>query len=373
VNVAGLDLTQFQNYKVEWTPQHMKWYVNNQLVRTQTSNVPNDPMKLHFNLWAPDSTFADAFNAALTPAATPGANQTYAVQVDHVEVNRINTTASSNLLYDPSFEIESGPTFIADVPATTTGQWLGFGGPPANLHVSYEIDDIGGTDPSVPNTAHDGVFMAKAFGPFSGPPDASGIVQNVPAAPGEQFEARAWMQTADGDSIAGTNNFNTIQLAFMNSSGAVIESAPFVPVNGRDFPVLDGRDPNIVEDTWVEGVVNAIAPAGTAYVRVSLFFIQLNNQGGASWFDDVSLVKLTPNVVVLDGDFNMDGAVDAADYVMWRKNDMSPAGYTLWRTNFGRTSGAGGAANAAVPEVSASILAVFALLAGVSCRRRSAH
>jgi hypothetical protein len=384
VNVAGLDLTQFQNYKVEWTPQHMKWYVNNQLVRTQTSNVPNDPMKLHFNLWAPDSTFADAFNAALQPAATPGANQTYSVQVDHVEVNRINTTASANLLYDPSFEIESGPTFIGNVPATTTGAWLGFGGPPTGLHVSYEIDDISGADPGVPDMAHEGVFMAKAFGPFNGPPDASGIVQNVPASPGEQFEARAWMQTADGDSIQGTNNFNTIQLAFMNSSGAVIESAPFVPVNGKDFPVLDGRDPNIVEDTWLEGVVNAIAPAGTAYVRVSLFFIQLNNQGGATWFDDVSLVRLTPNVVALAGDFNNDGKVDAADYVVWRKNEVAnnslpndnglttqAARFSLWKSNFGNMAGSG-ASSGAVPEPTALGLVMFAILAAASCRRRPA-
>jgi hypothetical protein len=38
------------------------------------------------------------------------------------------------------------------------------------------------------------------------------------------------------------------------------------------------------------------------------------------------------------GDFNGDGAVDAADYVVWRKTDGSPAGYVLWRTNFGRTA-----------------------------------
>jgi beta-glucanase (GH16 family) len=385
VNVGGLDLTQFQNYKVEWTPQHMKWYVNNQLVRTQTSNVPNDPMKLHFNLWAPDSTFADAFNAALQPAATPGANQTYSVQVDHVEVNRINTTSSANLLYDPSFEIESGPTFIGNVPATTTGEWLGFGGPPTGLHVTYEIDDISGADPGVPDMAHEGVFMAKAFGPFNGPPDASGIVQNVPAAPGEQFEARAWMQTADGDSIQGTNNFNTIQLAFMNSSGAVIESAPFVPVNGKDFPVLDGRDPNIVEDTWLEGVVNAIAPAGTAFVRVSLFFIQLNNQGGATWFDDVSLVRLTPNVVSLPGDFNNDGKVDAADYVVWRKNETAnnplpndnglttqAARFSLWKSSFGNMAGSG-ASSGAVPEPSAFVLAMFASAVAAGCRLGRRH
>jgi len=375
VDVAGLDLTQFQNYKVEWTPQHIKWFVNNQLVRTQTTNVPNDPMKLHFNLWAPDSSFADAFNAALQPAATAGANQTYVVQVDHVEVNRINTSTSANLLTDPSFESGNQPTFIGNVPPTTTGQWLAFGGPPTALHVSVQLDDISGTDPAVPDRAHEGIFMVKAFGPFNGLPDASGLVQNVPASPGEQFEARAWMQTASGDSIVGTSNFNTLQLSFLNSSGAVIESAPFVPVNGKDFPVLDGRDPNIRTDSWVEGVVNAIAPPGTAYVRVSLFFIQLMNQGGATWFDDVSLMRLTPNIVTLSGDYNQDGKVDAADYVVWRKNPSNfggnPTGYNTWRANFGAMSGSGGSASAwGVPEPSSIVLATVAIIGLISIARR---
>jgi hypothetical protein len=221
--------------------------------------------------------------------------------------------------------------------------------------------------------AHDGVFMVKAFGPFNGPPDASGLVQNVPASAGEQFEARAWMQAPSGDTIIGTANYNTVALSFLDASGSVLETAPFVPVNGKDFPVLDGRDPNIVADTWVEGVVDAIAPAGTAYVRVSLFFIQLMNQGGASWFDDVSLVRLTPDIIALDGDFNGDGKVDAADYVVWRRNGGTLAEYNLWRANFGAMSGSGnGLSNAAVPEPSAFALAAFALAAAIGFRRRPA-
>jgi hypothetical protein len=56
----------------------------------------------------------------------------------------------------------------------------------------------------------------------------------------------------------------------------------------------------------------------------------------------------------LPGDFNDDGAVDAADYVVWRKlNSGDMVAYNEWRTNFGRTSaGAGGEASGsgAVPE-----------------------
>jgi hypothetical protein len=42
--------------------------------------------------------------------------------------------------------------------------------------------------------------------------------------------------------------------------------------------------------------------------------------------------------VGLQGDFNLDGAVNAADYVVWRKNPggtLTPADYGKWRSNFG--------------------------------------
>jgi hypothetical protein len=86
----------------------------------------------------------------------------------------------------------------------------------------------------------------------------------------------------------------------------------------------------------------------------------------------------------LAGDYNDDGAVDAADYVAWRKvNDTSvtlpndptqgtdSTDYDAWRTNFGRTVGVGSGGGAAVPEpISAQIL-IFGMLA-LCCRRRAA-
>jgi fibronectin-binding autotransporter adhesin len=56
----------------------------------------------------------------------------------------------------------------------------------------------------------------------------------------------------------------------------------------------------------------------------------------------------------LPGDNNFDGKVDAADYVVWRKNDGSQSGYDRWRSHFGQTLGSAAAASrfggAAVPE-----------------------
>ena len=34
------------------------------------------------------------------------------------------------------------------------------------------------------------------------------------------------------------------------------------------------------------------------------------------------------------GDYNQDGNIDAADYVVWRKTDGTQTGYDTWRAHF---------------------------------------
>jgi hypothetical protein len=78
-------------------------------------------------------------------------------------------------------------------------------------------------------------------------------------------------------------------------------------------------------------------------------------------------------VVLLPGDYNQNGAVDTADYIVWRKNDGSPAGYDVWRANFGRTvqSEVATAASspAAIPEPTALSIVMVGMLAVLNRRR----
>lgn len=93
------------------------------------------------------------------------------------------------------------------------------------------------------------------------------------------------------------------------------------------------------------------------------------------------------------GDFNLDGQVDSADYVILRKNGIIASGATylqgdanfdgavnaadmaIWRSHFGfvrqaLTPGSGSGLNGApVPEPATSALAMFAIAAGVCFRR----
>jgi hypothetical protein len=66
------------------------------------------------------------------------------------------------------------------------------------------------------------------------------------------------------------------------------------------------------------------------------------------------------------GDFNEDGIVDAADYVVWRENDGMSEGYAAWSANFGQTSApsanVSAAGQTAVPEPGLMALVVCAAI-----------
>jgi hypothetical protein len=72
---------------------------------------------------------------------------------------------------------------------------------------------------------------------------------------------------------------------------------------------------------------------------------------------------------VLAGDYNGNGVVDAADYVMWRDNPNAfggAAGYTTWKANFGNTLGSGSGASSenfgVIPEPAAGLLGSLAIV-----------
>jgi hypothetical protein len=88
-------------------------------------------------------------------------------------------------------------------------------------------------------------------------------------------------------------------------------------------------------------------------------------------------VLLEVAAIGLTGDYNDDGSVDAADYVVWRKNSGTnntlpndPIGGTIgqaqfdqWRAHFGQTAGGGASAtkaSAATPEPASAVLLLLA-------------
>jgi len=114
--------------------------------------------------------------------------------------------------------------------------------------------------------------------------------------------------------------------------------------------------------------------------------------GNLSWNLDygASSVMLTVVAPGLPGDYNADGVVNAADYVVWRDhlgsatslpNDSTPgveaSDYSVWQGNFGNTAGNGAGvladvALAAVPEPTTLMLLIFSAVGWHLWRRRAA-
>jgi autotransporter-associated beta strand protein len=100
--------------------------------------------------------------------------------------------------------------------------------------------------------------------------------------------------------------------------------------------------------------------------------------GGPSNFnynlvDTGSAINLS---VTIPGDFNVDGTVDAADYVVWNKGlgtTYTSGDYDVWRANFGRSAGSGSGSSfsgaTSIPEP-ATIALVGTALAMLHFRQR---
>jgi len=106
-----------------------------------------------------------------------------------------------------------------------------------------------------------------------------------------------------------------------------------------------------------------------ANAEIDAIVLNLSSSLTATQLDDL--------FAVLDGDYNGDGMVDAADYSVWRDslgsttnlaadgdgNGTVDAGdYDIWKNHFGQSLGGGSGSLSAVPEPSAMALALMGLL-----------
>ncbi|MCC7476551.1 MAG: hypothetical protein IT425_14260 [Pirellulales bacterium] len=135
----------------------------------------------------------------------------------------------------------------------------------------------------------------------------------------------------------------------------------------------------------VEGYFNGLStlPTGTAGLSLGNAYNEeletedlvftWTNAAGELYDARVEYVGIGPN---LPGDYNSDGIVDSADYVIWRKDPGShggdPDGYNTWRANFGLNgSGSGLGSSSGVPEPGVCVCVAVAGLLALCARGRS--
>jgi T5SS/PEP-CTERM-associated repeat protein len=184
----------------------------------------------------------------------------------------------------------------------------------------------------------------------------------------------------DGGTLApgGSPGITDVSGLFNQSAGALeieIFAGGAAPAPGVDFDQLVaesvqlGGALQIIPDEAYQPVVGDSFQIINAATSLAGQFASVlgADLGGGLAFDvivDALAHSVTLEVVqtaTLEGDFNNDGRVDAADYVSWRKNDGAPPGYNEWRTNFGSTLGSGASATvaAAIPEPASVVIALL--------------
>jgi hypothetical protein len=172
------------------------------------------------------------------------------------------------------------------------------------------------------------------------------------------FDPFVGLENADISTIKAvlTGNTHTSidvgDLAHIQFGNLAVEFDGYSPVGGESYTLL---------------TANSIT--GTSFRGTSLPTLST----GLSWDLDIDATTVKLSVLGslpgLPGDFNHDGIVNAADYVVWRKTDGTQPGYNNWRANFGRSAGSGsGAGAAAVPEPATGLLLV--MVAGMILWRR---
>jgi hypothetical protein len=141
-------------------------------------------------------------------------------------------------------------------------------------------------------------------------------------------------------------------------------------------PELGSDSPTPIDGIFGSGLRALIPADGVYYVGVTGFEDDNFTGNHAEQGLYALLIGLTgQDDNSLPGDFNADGTVDAADYVVWRKNvggQFDESDYLDWRTNFGRSNAAGSSSLAAIPEPSTftTLLPCIALIA-IVLRKKS--
>jgi fibronectin-binding autotransporter adhesin len=161
---------------------------------------------------------------------------------------------------------------------------------------------------------------------------------------------------------AGDVTFNNTVINFSDLSGGTLASGAYTLITADVPNVYTGLM------TGANGFITGGLSIGTG----------LSAYTGAH---APSLQRVGNNIVLnigLPGDFNGDGAVDAADYVVWRKKNGPQVDYNTWRANFGRTTGSGTGSSvvsdgSAVPEPTAVGILFVVIASGLMVRgwRRS--
>lgn len=325
----------FHTYAAEWDDTSIRYFVDGNLYHTVNAArdrpIFETPKNIIVNLAVGGIFGGDPDGSTVWP-------QTMLVDYVRVWQPSIDPGPGVNLLSNPGFDDNGG----------SLSAWDTFGNTIPNVSA-----DSGATN--------DGTHALKIFGQFNGAGNLSGASQGIAIDGGTPLFAEASTYTPSWDTLFGKDNDVLMKIEFYSVFGAESGSGDFL---GEVSQLV--HDGSSAENTWLDHTLEATAPEDAVEARLSFTFRQNGNDNGAIWIDSAGLF-LAPG---LDGDFNNDGVVDAADYTAWRDAEpgtFDSTDYDAWVSGYGTTDAP--AASASVPEPLGLTLALLVSLAAASRRR----
>ncbi|MEX0641380.1 MAG: DNRLRE domain-containing protein [Pirellulales bacterium] len=201
-------------------------------------------------------------------------------------------------------------------------------------------------------------------------------------APGLEFDGNSKTRGLAGDKV--------LKLGTLNASG--VSEGNVATFNNANLAVFlnlaaqfqgasqDGLVTLLLERTGADGSRTRFASQEATQLDSGLAAVAAGTYAPRLLLDAIAILSPT-----LLGDYNQDGQVDAADYVVWRRSfGQSGSGlpadgngngtvdyddHNLWRANFGRSAASAFSASGIIPEPSTLPLAVAALVF-IGLRRR---
>lgn len=206
-----------------------------------------------------------------------------------------------------------------------------------------------------------------AMGQVTGDGELTGDLVNAgTVAPGSSVG----VLMVDGDYSQTLDGSLAIELASGSSYDQLLVSGMLTAAGVLDVTLLGGYAPEL------DASFEILTAAGGLSGQFATTPEDLPALGAALQWDIVygaDSVQLTVVGATLDGDYNGNGVVDAADYTLWRDGDSpdsSIAGYQVWRDNFGASQAPAAKGPTTVPAPHALMLAAFGVASALGSGRR---
>ncbi len=196
---------------------------------------------------------------------------------------------AANILSNPGFE------------AGSLTNWTAFGG---NNYIQ-----------SSAGVAYSGVNYCKIYGQFTATTNYTGLYQDNLSAPGAIYSADGWACSLSSDNIKGQDAI-WVEVSFRDASGNALALYRSAIVTSNNIASLGGLNTwfdlqvtnqcsfanpvklILLPGTVTNTVTSLVAPAGTAFVRYQIVFMQgSDNADGSIYFDGLTLNQTGGTVV----------------------------------------------------------------------------